>query len=344
MLNFVVIFIIIVALGFDFTNGFHDAANAIATTVSTRALKPKVALLMSAFMNLVGAMLGVTVANTIAKSIVDIYDLNTDLQLLIIFAALTGAITWNIITWRFGLPSSSSHALIGSLAGAGLVAKIFVDNNLHIFWYKGLIQKVVFPMVYSPLMGFVLSFVLMRVVLFFLRNSTYKKTVKNFKIAQIFSAAAMSLGHGLQDAQKTMGIVWICAIAVGWESKDFMPLWIKIICACAISFGTYAGGFRIIKTLGRKVIKLNSVSGCVAETSSSAILFIMAHFGFPVSTTHNISSSIMGAGATRNVKAVRWGMVRNIVSAWVLTIPATAFVSGICFYVLHLVLRVFGVM
>jgi PiT family inorganic phosphate transporter len=184
----------------------------------------------------------------------------------------------------------------------------------------------------------------MRIVLFFLKKSSYKKTVKNFKIAQIFSAAAMSLGHGLQDAQKTMGIIWICTIAVGWDTKDNMPLWIKVVCACAISFGTYAGGFRIIKTLGRKVIKLSSVSGFVAETSSSAILFIMAHFGFPVSTTHNISSSIMGAGATRNVKAVRWGVVGNIVTAWVLTIPATALVSSICFCVLYLPLKLFGVM
>ncbi len=319
-----VILVVALALGFDYTNGFHDAANAIATSVSTRALTPRIALIMAAVMNFVGAMLGTTVAETIATSIVDLTDASNHSALLVIVCALVGAIVWNLITWWFGLPSSSTHALIGGLVGAGLAA------SLGVYW-SSVYAKVVVPMVLSPVLGFTLAFFLMVGVLWLLRNRPPTRTMRRFRLAQTVSAAAMALGHGLQDAQKTMGGIYLALLTVGWADKDAgIPLWVKVAAAAAISAGTYAGGWRIMRTLGRKIIEVDPARGFVAESVSATVLYGMAMgLHAPVSTTHTVTSAIMGVGATKRASAVRWGVAKNIATAWVLTIPAAAFVAAL---------------
>jgi PiT family inorganic phosphate transporter len=322
-----------IALAFDFTNGFHDAANAIATAVSTRALRPRAALTMAAAMNLVGALLGTAVAETIAKEIVNLDGLGEHEQLSIVLAALLGAITWNLITWWFGLPSSSSHALIGGLAGAGLGAVLIRWNDVEIQWAK-IVEKVVIPMVASPAIGFTLAFLGMLAVLWLFRNSQPHRTLRRFRIAQIGSSSAMALGHGLQDAQKTMGVIFMASVAVGWNQPgDGIPFWIKALAACAISAGTYSGGWRIMRTLGRRVIELDPARGFVAEMTGATVLYLAAFTPIhaPVSTTHTITSAIMGVGATRSLSAVRWGVAKNIVVAWLLTIPMAAATAIVCF-------------
>jgi PiT family inorganic phosphate transporter len=345
MLSIITVVIILIALIFDFTNGFHDAANAIATTVSTGALKPKIALLLSAVMNILGGLIGIGVAETISKSIVDLTDLSKHLELTIIASGLLGAIIWNLVTWYFGIPSSSSHALIGGLAGAGLAGYLTMNNSIHIFWYKGIVLKVIQPMVTSPVLGFVLGFVLMVIVLNIFKNKPYTKVNKVFKKLQILSASAMSLGHGLQDAQKTMGVVFLCTVAAGWNNlNEPIPLWIKLACATSIGLGTYAGGFKIIKTLGRKIIELDPAKGFVAESLAACLLYINAAFHLPISTTQTITMSIMGVGATKNAHAVKWGVAKNIVIAWILTLPAAGIIAGLLFEIISLPLRIFGVL
>ncbi|MEN0130623.1 MAG: inorganic phosphate transporter [Brevundimonas sp.] len=329
-----VVVVIALALGFDYTNGFHDAANAIATSVSTRALTPRVALTMAAIMNFVGALLGTAVAETIAKSIVDLTDAPGQEQLVVILAALVGAIVWNLITWWFGLPSSSTHSLIGGLVGAALVA------GLGVYWHS-VYEKVVLPMVISPLVGFSLAFAIMLGVLWLLRNAAPAKTMRRFRLAQTFSASAMALGHGLQDAQKTMGVIWLALVTVGWADADEgIPLWVKVAAATAISLGTYSGGWRIMRTLGRKIIEVDPARGFVAESVSATVLYVNAFvLHAPVSTTHTVTSAIMGVGATKRASAVRWGVAKNIGIAWVLTIPAAAAVAGLCYFVLNPILN-----
>ena len=319
-----VILVVALALGFDYTNGFHDAANAIATSVSTRALTPRIALVMAAVMNFVGAMLGTTVAETIATSIVDLKDASNHSALLVIICGLVGAIVWNLITWWFGLPSSSTHALIGGLVGAGLAA------SLGVYW-GAVFDKVVVPMVVSPVVGFLLAFFLMVGVLWLLRNAAPARTQRRFRFAQTFSAAAMALGHGLQDAQKTMGVIYLALLTVGWADKnEGIPLWVKVSAAAAISAGTYSGGWRIMRTLGRKIIEVDPARGFVAESVSATVLYVMAMgLHAPVSTTHTVTSAIMGGGATKRASAVRWGVAKNIATAWVLTIPAAALVAAL---------------
>ncbi len=319
-----VILVVALALGFDYTNGFHDAANAIATSVSTRALTPRIALVMAAVMNFVGAMLGTTVAETIATSIVDLKDASNHSALLVIICGLVGAIVWNLITWWFGLPSSSTHALIGGLVGAGLAA------SLGVYW-GAVFDKVVVPMVVSPVVGFLLAFFLMVGVLWLLRNAAPARTQRRFRFAQTFSAAAMALGHGLQDAQKTMGVIYLALLTVGWADKnEGIPLWVKVSAAAAISAGTYSGGWRIMRTLGRKIIEVDPARGFVAESVSATVLYVMAMgLHAPVSTTHTVTSAIMGVGATKRASAVRWGVAKNIATAWVLTIPAAALVAAL---------------
>lgn len=319
-----VILVVALALGFDYTNGFHDAANAIATSVSTRALTPRIALVMAAVMNFVGAMLGTTVAETIATSIVDLQDASNHSALLVIVCGLVGAIVWNLITWWFGLPSSSTHALIGGLVGAGLAA------SLGVYW-GAVFDKVVVPMVVSPVVGFTLAFFLMVGVLWLLRNAAPARTQRRFRFAQTFSAAAMALGHGLQDAQKTMGVIYLALLTVGWADADEgIPLWVKVSAAAAISAGTYSGGWRIMRTLGRKIIEVDPARGFVAESVSATVLYVMAMgLHAPVSTTHTVTSAIMGVGATKRASAVRWGVAKNIATAWVLTIPAAALVAAL---------------
>lgn len=325
-----VLLVIVIALTFDYTNGFHDAANAIATSVSTRALTPRAALLMAAVMNLVGALLGTGVAETIGSGIIDAPVGSSGL--VVVLAGLLGAITWNLITWWKGLPSSSSHALIGGLMGAGLASM----STVH---WSVILDKVVLPMVVSPLVGFLLAYLLMVAVLWIFRNAAPGRTQRRFRVAQTVSAAAMALGHGLQDAQKTMGVIVLALVAAGWHTGSEIPLWVKIAAASAISLGTYSGGWRIMRTLGRKVIELDPARGFVAETVASGVLYTTAFvFHAPISTTQTITSAIMGVGATKRLSAVRWGMVGNIGIAWLLTIPAAGTVAAVLFFVFNLFL------
>jgi len=331
------IIVVSLALIFDFTNGFHDAANAIATVVSTRTLPPRVALLLAAVMNLIGALLGTQVAETIAKGIVNFDLVDSDnLSLLIILSALIGAIFWNLATWYFGLPSSSSHALIGGLVGAGLGGMIFLDP-VSIKW-DSVLNKVIYPMFYSPLCGFIVGYILYFLVRVILRNADANRTYQRFRYLQLVSSSLIALGHGLQDAQKTMGIIFMTAAIVGWcDPTQSIPLWVKLLSAGAISLGTYSGGFRIMKTLGRKIIALNPAQGFCAELTASSILYLTSFvLHAPVSTTHVMTSSIMGVGAVKGRKAVRWSTAESIVGAWVLTLPAAALVGMLSFSILNL--------
>ncbi|WP_124055355.1 inorganic phosphate transporter [Arcanobacterium ihumii] len=318
---FLVSLIVVIALVFDFTNGFHDAANAIATSVATRALSPRAALGMAAIMNFIGALLGTGVAETIGSGIVSPPKDNAGL--VVVLAGLLGAIAWNLITWWFGLPSSSSHALIGGLTGAGLVASVTV--------YWGVIgSKVIIPMFLSPIVGFGLAYVLMKLTIALLQKATYRKTMRNFRHAQTASAAAMALGHGLQDAQKTMGVIVLALVAGGYWHDTSIPTSIKLAAATAISLGTYTGGWRIMKTLGSKIIDLDPAHGFVAEGVAASVLYTTAFLWHaPISTTHTITSAIMGVGATKRRSAVRWGVAGNIVGAWFLTMPAAALFAAI---------------
>lgn len=325
--------VVIIALIFDFTNGFHDAANAIATSVSTRALTPRAALIMAAIMNIIGALLGTEVAMTIGHGIITPPDGLHGLT--IVLSALIGAIVWNLITWWFGLPSSSSHALIGAMAGAGIAAGITVK-------WSSIWDHVVIPMVASPVVGFLLAYFVMIGVLWAVRRRPYHRTMRHFRVLQTISAAAMALGHGLQDAQKTMGIIVIALIAGGLHPGTMeagIPLWVKVAAAAAISLGTYSGGWRIMRTLGRKVIELDPARGFVAESVAAGVLYSTAFlFHAPISTTHTITSAIMGVGATRRMSAVRWGMAGNIAIAWVLTLPAAGLTAAGTYGILSLFL------
>ena len=328
---FIVVAVVVIALGFDYTNGFHDAANAIATAVSTRALTPRTALLLAAVMNFAGAFLGQKVAKTVSE-ILEIGDgVN---GLVVILAALLGAITWNLLTWYFGLPSSSSHALIGGLVGAGLASATVVR-------WDQVVDKVVIPMVFSPLVGFGIAYLFMLGILWALRNGNPHRINRRFRHAQVLSASAMALGHGLQDAQKTMGVIVLALMAGGYHDQSGdIPLWVVFCAAGAISLGTYAGGWRIMRTLGRRIIELDPARGFAAETTAAGVLYVTAFvFAAPISTTHTITSSIMGVGATRRLSAVRWGVARTIVTAWVLTIPMAAAVAAACYGIAHLALE-----
>ncbi len=321
------ILIVAVALAFDFTNGFHDSANAIATSVSTRALTPRVALAMAALMNVAGALVSTKVAATVGSGIIEAP--NGRAGLLIVLAALLGAITWNLGTWWFGLPSSSSHALIGGLIGAALAGSETVK-------WSSLYHKVIVPMVGSPLTGLVLGYLFMLLLLWVFRRANYHRTQRRFRWVQVVSAAAMAFGHGTQDAQKTMGVIALTLVVSGHLGKgEGIPLWVILAAAAAISLGTYSGGWRIMRTVGRRIYSLSPVSGFAAQSVASGVLFSAAQFGLPVSTTHVISTSIMGVGATRRLSAVRWGVAGNIVFAWVLTIPAAAGVAALIWVLLR---------
>ena len=325
-----VIAVVVIALGFDYTNGFHDAANAIATSISTRALTPRFALTMAAVMNFAGALLGQEVANTVSEVITPP---SGDEGLVVILAALLGAITWNLTTWYFGLPSSSSHALIGGLVGAALASSSFVD-------WSAIVDKVLIPMVLSPLVGFVLAFLLMTAIMWIFRRRNPGRVNRGFKMAQTVSAAAMALGHGLQDAQKTMGVIFLALVTTGHASADEgLPLWVIVSAAGAISLGTYSGGWRIMRTMGRRIIHLDPPRAFSAESTAASILYITAYvYHAPISTTQVITSGVMGAGATRGFNAVRWGVAKNIGWAWVLTFPAAGLVAAVAFGILNIFL------
>jgi inorganic phosphate transporter, PiT family len=326
-----VIAVIAIALVFDYTNGFHDASNAIATSVSTRALTPRVALILAAAMNFVGAFLGTEVAETVGKGVIDAPSGTHGLT--VVLGALLGAISWNLITWYFGLPSSSSQALIGGLVGAAIAASTGVQ-------WRGVIDDVVIPMVLSPTIGFVGAYLLMLAIMWIFRRVNPGKANRGFRLAQTFSAAAMALGHGLQDAQKTMGVIFLALIVYGSVNQDDpIPWWVKVVAATAISLGTYAGGWRIMRTLGRRIIHLDPPRGFAAETTAAATLYVMAiGLHAPVSTTQTITSSVVGVGATKRFSAVRWGVARSIVIAWVLTIPAAGLMAGLAYAIANVFL------
>lgn len=332
-----VIAVVVIALVFDYTNGFHDAANAIATSVSTRALTPRVALAMAAVLNFVGALLGVEVAKTIQgiidiEGVTSVSDADRAHALTIVLAALIGAITWNLITWYFGIPSSSSHALIGGIVGAGLASATSVSGET-------LVEKVAIPMVLSPLLGFFGAFAFMTAIMWTFRKANPHKVSRGFRHAQTVSAAGMSLGHGLQDAQKTMGVIVLALVAGGYSDGDGVPLWVIVAAASAIAAGTYSGGWRIMRTLGRRIIDLDPPKGFAAEGVAATVLYVMAiGLHAPVSTTHTITSAIMGAGATKRLSAVRWGVARGIVVAWIVTMPAAAAVSALTYFVARIFL------
>jgi PiT family inorganic phosphate transporter len=322
--HLLVVLIVIIALAFDYTNGFHDAANAIATTVATKALSAKKALAMAAVGNLIGAFLSEGVAKTVGKGVIDVETSNAGL--VVVMAALLGAIAWNLITWWLGLPSSSSHALIGGLVGAALAASQVVH-------WDGVQSKVLIPMVISPLIGMSAAFTLTLILQWLFRNSKKSRAGKGFRVGQIFAAATMSVGHGLQDAQKTMGVMTLALVVGGMHSGESIPVWVKISAALAISLGTYAGGWRIMKTLGKRMVEIDPIRGMASQTVASTVLFYMAiHLKAPISTTHTITSSIIGAGATRGPKWVRWGVVSNILAAWIFTLPAAAACAAIFYY------------
>ena len=315
------IVVIIFAMGFNYTNGFHDAANAIATSVSTRALTPRLALGMAAVGNLIGSVFfGGKVAATVGKGIITAP--SGEKGLGVVFAGLIGAIVWNLVTWYFGIPSSSSHALFGGLVGAALVT-----GGAGVLW-TGIVEKVILPMVLSPVVGLILGFMVMLGVLWTFRRFAPGPLNRGFRVAQSMSAFAMSVGHGLQDGAKTIGIVALALVTGGYlGANESTPLWVYLLSAAVLSMGTYAGGWRVIRTLGRRVIHLGPPEGFAAELTASAILYTAAAFGWPISTTHTITASIMGVGATKRLRAVRWGVAGNIVIAWVLTFPAAAIVA-----------------
>jgi PiT family inorganic phosphate transporter len=320
--DFTLFAVVAVALFFDFTNGFHDTANSIATSVSTRALSPRMAVLSSAILNFLGAFVSFAVAATIAKGIVD----QEVMTLKIILAGLVGAITWNLITWYFGLPSSSSHALIGGIIGSAVAAEGF-----GVVKWDGLKDKVLIPSLLAPFLGIVVAAAVMVIVLWIIRRRAPGFVNRLFRRLQLVSGGFVAFTHGTNDAQKTMGIISLALVASGHLSPDFdrPPTWVIVSAASAMAMGTYAGGWRIIKTLGTRVAKLDPPQGFAAQTACASILWTTAHYGFPVSTTHVISGSVLGAGATTRLSAVRWGVAGNILLAWVLTIPCAALVGAL---------------
>ena len=319
-------FLILLALAFDFMNGFHDAANAIATVVSTGVLKPQAAVAMAAFFNFIAiAVFQLKVASTIGKGTID----PSVIDHYVVFGALVGAITWNFLTWYYGIPSSSSHALIGGLVGAA-VAKSGTDSLIA----AGLIKTIGF-IVLSPMLGLLFGSLMMLLVSWLFVRSTPQRIDKWFRRLQLISASMYSLGHGGNDAQKTMGIIWMLLISSGFTaaSDTVPPIWVIISCYVAISIGTLFGGWRIVKTMGQKITKLKPVGGFCAETGGAITLFLATSLGIPVSTTHTITGAIVGVGSSRKMSAVRWGIAGNIVWAWIFTIPASAFVAAIAWWI-----------
>ena len=318
--------VIVLAIAFDYINGFHDTANAIATSVSTRALKPEWAIAMSATANFGGALLGTAVALTVSSGIIDP---NVESQ-TVIAAALVGAIAWNLLTWRLGIPSSSSHALIGGLLGASLISAGFASWQID-----GIVFKVLLPLFASPLIGFAGGLLLMAVLFNVFRRAHPMRLNAGFRRAQVASAAYMAFSHGSNDAQKTMGIMTLALVTAGVQTSYEPPVWVILTAASAISLGTAAGGWRIIKTMGQKVVKLDPVHGFAAETTAATVITVASHFGMPVSTTHVISSAILGVGSSDRLKTVRWGVARSIATAWVLTLPAAGLTAALAYLILN---------
>lgn len=319
------ILVVIFALAFDFINGFHDTANAIATSVSTRALRPRTAIIMAAIMNFIGALTFTGVAKTISKDIVDPFVL--DNGSLVILAALTSAIIWNLVTWYFGIPSSSSHALIGSIAGAAISAAGFGILN-----YSGFI-KILQALLISPFIALAGGFLMMSLFKVLLKNRNLFKANRRIRYLQIGTAALQAFTHGTNDAQKAMGIITMALIAANLQTTDDIQLWVRIAAATAMGLGTSIGGYKIIKTVGGKIMKIRPVNGAAADLSSAMIIFSATLLHLPVSTTHVISSAIMGVGTAQRVKGVKWGVAQKIVVTWIITLPISAFVAAIVYQI-----------
>ena len=326
----VVLWIVVAtALAFDFTNGFHDTANAIATSISTRAMGPRTAVAMSASLNFVGAFLSLEVAATIAKGIVEA-DLVTP---PIVFAGLVGAIAWNLATWWFGLPSSSSHALIGGVVGAA-----FVAAGAKAVQGSGLLEKVVVPALMAPVLAMVVAGLAILLAYRIVGDQPPGLVSRGFRLGQLISGSLFSLSHGTNDAQKTMGVIFLALVANGnLNASDDVPTWVVVSAASAIAVGTYVGGWRIIRTMGTRIIKMDPAQGFAAQGAGAAVILSASHVGFPLSTTHVISGAIMGAGAAKRVSAVRWGVAGNIVAAWLLTLPCSAAVGALTFGVVRVI-------
>ena len=320
-ITLILVAVVVLALTFDFINGFHDTANSIATSVSTRVLTPRMAIIMAASLNFVGALVSENVAKTISKGLV-----HGTLEQYVIVSALIAAIVWDLITWYIGIPSSSSHALIGGLVGASIA---FAGGLQKIMW-SGVLNKVIIPLFTSPVIGFVFGYLVMSIIYRISRNASQRSVNKVFSKLQIVSAAIMSYSHGNNDAQKSMGIITLALVSAGlWDNDAGIPVSVKIACALAMALGTSVGGWRIIKTLGVNMIKLQPVGGFAAETSAAIVIEAATAIGAPVSTTHVISTAIMGVGASKRLSAVRWILARNIVFAWVFTIPVTALLGAL---------------
>jgi len=331
--------VIVAALVFDYINGFHDAANAIATVVSTGVLPIRTAVMIAGVLNFVGAITGTAVAKTIATGFTD----PSIVTQTVVLAALLGASTWNIITWYFGIPSSSSHALIGGLAGA-----VVAHAGVAAFKWGALVQKVLVPLIVSPLMGFIIAFFLMIVLLWIFRHTASRTVTRLSRVLQLCSASAMAFSHGSNDAQKAMGIIPLALLAYlklpgastaalpawAWPVDEKVPRWVILGCASAIALGTMAGGKKIIKTMGSKIIRISPLQGFAAETAGTATILSASLLGVPVSTTHCINACIMGVGASKRISAVRWGVAGNIVTAWVLTLPISAAIAFVCLKVI----------
>ncbi|MGB9638319.1 MAG: inorganic phosphate transporter [bacterium] len=322
---------IVLALFFDYTNGFHDAANAIATVVSTRVLTPKFAVILAAIFNLMGALISIEVATTVGKGLVDpkLLDITT------ILAIVIGAIIWNLITWYFGLPTSSSHALIGAIIGSAISHYDFKVVN-----YLNLINKVFFPSIFAPVLGIIGGIIFLFIS--YLIASKIKAYLVNrlFRYLQLFSASFMALSHGSNDAQKTMGIISMALVAANVYQEFTVPLWVKLSAAIAIALGTLAGGWRIIKTIGMRLTKLRPIDGFSAEISAATMIMLASHFGMPISTTYVITSSIMGVGVAKKLNAIKWSLAFTILTAWLFTIPASATVAFITYKILNLFIKI----
>jgi PiT family inorganic phosphate transporter len=315
--------VVAVALGFDFTNGFHDTANAVATSVSTKALSPRLAVAIAALANLAGAFVTTAVAKTVGRGIIDTH-LATEKTIL---AALIGAIAWNLFTWWFGLPSSSSHALIGGLIGAALVQ----SGRGGVEWH-GILHKVVIPAFAAPVIAGLAAFAFLLAIFWIFQRATPAAAGRGFRVGQWFSGTWVAFTHGANDAQKTMGVIALALFANGSIDHFYVPTWVKIAAGVSIAAGTYVGGWRIMRTLGQRVFQMEPASGFAAQTSSGIVIFLATHLGYPLSTTHVVSGAVMGAGATKRLSAVRWGVAGNIAVAWLLTIPMAALVAAALYW------------
>jgi PiT family inorganic phosphate transporter len=327
-IGFLLVLTIILALAFDYINGFHDTANAVATVVSTRVLSPRVAIILAAILNFAGAMLATQVAKTIASGII-VTHMATE---TVVLGAIVAAIVWNLLTWIYGIPSSSSHALIGGLVGAAIA-----HGGLSVVTWDGLLNKVVYPLVGSPLVGFLIGYFLMTGIAWIFSHSHPARAGRTFKFLQVISSSLMAFSHGQNDAQKSMGIITLTLVAHGFLKTPDVPLWVMVSCALAMAMGTAAGGWRIMHTVGQKISRLDPVHGFAAETSSAAVILTAGHLGMPISTTQTITASIFGVASSRRLSAVRWKIAKNVIVAWFVTLPASALMGALAYELFNLV-------